>query len=131
MREQPELVAIMICGRIDKNAVTHELTLVGLRSHVVVGSLPLVTNLGMCISLTNGRGAHRFTAQLVGPDGSDPFPPHEAEVTFDGPLDVIEVFWELRNAVIARYGVYYLEVHCGDRFLGRRALHIQEPTDDG
>lgn len=131
MREQPELVAIMICERALRDVITQELTLVSLQSHVVIATLPTVMNFCVCISLTNGRGTHEFTGQLVGPEGAGPYPEQPIELTFDGPLDVLEVTWALRDVVIPVYGVYYLEVHCGDRFLGRRALHIQEPRDDG
>jgi hypothetical protein len=123
----PRVHVLVVCDDIDPvdENVFH---LTGVRTHIRPDAFPY-THPSLCVYLqvAGHEGEASCHVELV-PAGEGPpllITPQQ-DVPLYGPLELVSVWWRIRNCTFLRPGLYYVQVYFGSKLASERLLVISE-----
>ena len=99
MPQPPEVLAMILCDQVITDVESNKKSLIGLFDQVETVALPCVIHeLHVYLSLTDGHGTLTVALACVTVDEGEQLFRGEAEIEFEGPLQVIEMHFVFPNA---------------------------------
>lgn len=127
----PELLAILVCDTVIRDAETSKCSLVGLFNRIIAKKFPCNhPQLHVFVSLTNGHGRSPGELQLVHRATGNIVVKLSGPVVFPSPLDVVDLNFELSNLTLPEPGPYCFDFYCHGERIGSRPFDVaQEETE--
>ncbi|MSR60598.1 MAG: hypothetical protein EXS05_23650 [Planctomycetaceae bacterium] len=123
----PIPLALLICDHAWKDPHSGKYSLLGTFSGLGCGRFPMVTNLTVFFSVTEGQGSLPVRMELIDVDEERPAVfDAEGIFEFEHLRQVIEGTFDFANLVFPEPGEYRLKLFAAGEFLMERALHVTE-----
>ena len=132
----PIVLSISICDQFIRDERTKKTSLIGLFNTINAHSLPCVHNeMSIYVALTNGHGRQNVEVRIVHLAEQETILALGGPVEFKEPLQVLELNLVCKSITFAAYGVYAVEVYCGDMDVAKitrkfRVNHIKENSQE-
>ncbi|MGA2659816.1 MAG: hypothetical protein ABSH34_20120 [Verrucomicrobiota bacterium] len=125
--ERPLGIALVICDRVIVDATTHEKTLVASFNRIRAQFFPAMhPRMSFFISVTNGRGTMQGRIRCINESDQKPVFSASGPLIFKDPLHVVEMTFQVRNAVFPNPGVYNVEFLCDDDIILQRRFQVAQ-----
>lgn len=121
--EKPILLNISLCDLVIRDQHTHKVSLINLFNELRAPAFPCThPRLYVYACLTNGRGSYDCALVLSDPEMPVPMANLPSRLTFQSPLQVVEMSFELNALVLPHEGTYRFELLCDGEVLGARSF---------
>ncbi|MCX7805297.1 MAG: hypothetical protein N3A38_08920 [Planctomycetota bacterium] len=126
MSAKPELLVMALCDMALQEAGTGKFSLIGTFNRLWAGQFPCVHPfMTVFASLTEGRGEQPIELRMLSDGDMNVLIRIEGRIRFSGPMDVVEVKYDLHNVRFPREGAYSFELWVGGHIVGRRRLDVR------
>ncbi|MFH1037487.1 MAG: hypothetical protein V1789_02315 [PVC group bacterium] len=111
-------LALIVCDEVIEDKKTSKKSLIGMFNRIVVKEFPCKhPRLHVFVSLTGGRGEHKVDLRCINQSTRKPLFGATGKIGFNNPNAIIEVDFDLQNAVFPEPGNYAFEFLCDDEWV--------------
>lgn len=122
----PTALAFIICDTVIEDKITNKKSLVGLFNSIWAKSFPCTHPvLHVFVSLTGGHGEYQGNLTCVKHDEENiKVLGLSGPIKFNGPLEVVELNFEIRGVVFPKAGIYQFQFLCNNVPVASRKFQV-------
>jgi hypothetical protein len=129
--QPPAVLAMILCDLVITDVETNKKSLIGLFDQVEAATLPCVIHeLHVYLSLTDGHGELAVAIACVTVDEGEELFRGATVVTFDDPLQVVELHFAFPNARFPRAGEYRFQFSADGQVLRERKFFVSYQREE-